>query len=233
MFDDTGDEPGAGTQLADATGEQDGSGDAGAPLFTQDRVNRIVADERRRREAAERDASETRKRLEALETEQEQRRQAEMTELERTREVAQRAEEQRLAAEAELQSSRAETLRATMIAANATDLPPAFRARVVGNDADAVKASIEEQRAEYRALQTEMLRGLAGKTAEALTQEFGEDGAALLRAFGGRVPSIGSPSTPGGTQPSAPQTWAEGNRSPAAWADERKRRGVGEHQPLL
>jgi len=197
---DTGaDSPGAGT----AAGVQAG---VTPRTFTQEDLNRVQAEERRKRQAAEKLLAEREARLAEYERAEAERKAAAMTELEKAQATA--AEASRRAEEAEQRAAKAavDALRAGLVAAKAADMPELFRSRVTGSTEEEVLASIQEQRAAFAELRAQVARDLAEAPPERIAETYGDAGQMLAARMAGQPVSIGAPTAPVG-QPAVPQPW--------------------------
>lgn len=203
---------GQDTQEAQAaSGAQGGGEKAGGQVtappaggsLTQADVDRIVQERlSRERASAEKARAELQAQLDRYAKAEEERKQAEMTEIDRAKAEADkaRAEADKLKAEAEREKLRA--MRADAIAEQAADLPSEFKRLVEGNTPDELTESIGEARKKFETLQSQIaeatLSAAASMTDEQLAERFGEVGKAFAAARNGRPYSIGGPSNASG-----------------------------------
>ena len=197
---DTGaDSSGAGTAAGAQAGDE-------ARTFTQEEVNRILAEQRRKIEPKSAELTDLRSKLAAFEQAEADRKAAQMTELEKAQAVAAEAAKRAEAAEAREQAAQQAAMRANLVAAKGADLPELFRGRVTGSTEEEVLASLQEQRQAVADLQTQFVRDLSAALSERIAETYGEAGQALAARLAGTPVSIGAPPAPTG-QPAVPQPW--------------------------
>ena len=216
---------------ADAAG-QDTAPPAAGKTFTQDELDRIVADRiAREKRAADKRASELETELAGFREAETKRKEAEMTEAQKAEEARKAAEARAQQLEAELTAARTDALRSQIIAAEAADLPLAYRLQVTGADEDAIKESVGNVRKQFETDRAAWLRGLASMTPEDIAAQYGEDVASpLVARLTGKPQSVGA--APRSSVPADPPAeWSPDNNTPEAWRKERERRGIGSLRP--
>lgn len=206
-------EPGAGGQ---STGRDDsaGTGAGGDKQLTQAEVDRIVADRLARAErkaAAER--AELQAKLDAYTQAEEERKMAELSEVEKAQKAAADAKAEADAARAEAQAATNRALRAELLSQHAADLPASYKAQIAGATEEEILESIGKARETFeadrgrisKATQETLFRDVATLTPEQLAEKYGEvpEAAAVIARLTGKPVSVGSPSAAGG-QPSPP-----------------------------
>lgn len=190
------------------------AGDAtgGAPqggTLTQEQADKIVQTRLAREKAAhEKQVAELQAKLNEFTTAEEQRKLAELSEIEKAQKAIADAKREADLARAEAIEAKLAATRATIIAAEAADLPPLVRNQITGTDEETVRASIADLRKQWDELRTQLT---------------------------GQAPrSVGSPSAvPGGQPPVPPGAGPppNNNLSPyeqlmaAAEAEDRAKRG--------
>lgn len=208
------------------TGAQD-TGAAPPTGMTQAQVDRIVQERLSRAEAKwqEREAG-LQAELETHRKAEEERQQAEMTEVERAKAEAEKARADAQAALATAEQERLRATRADLISQQAPDLPAAYKQLISGADEDAITASIAEARNAYLADERAALERVLDLPAEQLKARYGPEGAqALADRLAGLPRNVGAPSN-AGNQPQVPADWGQGNDSQQAWIRERGRLGL-------
>lgn len=230
-----GEGAGAGGQGAGQGGDNGGAGtgagaDAGKTV-PQAEVDRIVADRLARAErkaAAER--AELQAKLDAYTQAEEERKTAELSEVEKAQKAAADAKAEADAARAEAQAATNRALRAELLSQHAADLPASYKAQIAGATEEEILESIGKARETFeadrggisKATQETVFRDVATLTPEQLTEKYGEvpEAAAVIARLTGKPVSVGSPSAAGG-QPSAPAKPGEikGGMGLAAYRD--------------
>lgn len=222
--DDTGNTPEqeAPTDAAGAD-ETTQQGAPESPTFTQEQVSRIAAKESRAakaaREEAEAKLAEAQTRLAAFETAEEEKRKAELTAQENLAEAQAALDKTK----ADLEAERARALRAEIIATEAVDLPPVYRAQVANGDEATIRASIETQREAYQAFQADqrarILADLATADPATIVEKFGEAAAPLAGRLTGTRVNVGAPSAAATTLPPTAEEEARARDELIARAD--------------
>jgi len=178
---------------------------ADGPVLTQADVDTAAAAARRKAEA---ELATANAELEKYKTAAEEQRQAKLSETQKATEAAKKAEAAQAKAEADLAAANANALRATLVMAEAPDLPNAYKSQVTGHDEDAIKESIgmarEAHDADFKGLVSFV--DLKAMMPEQIVERFpdDEDAKAFAERLKGSAVSIGGPSNAGG-QPPTPQ----------------------------
>jgi hypothetical protein len=162
------------TDAGDATGGAPSGG-----TFTQEQLDKAVQARLAREKAAhEKQLAELQAKLTELTTAEDQRKLAELSELEKAQKALADAQAQAAQARADADAARQTALRSSIIAAEAADLPPLVRSQITGTDEETVRASIADLRKQWDELKTQVT---------------------------GQAPrSVGSPSAAPGGQPPVP-----------------------------
>lgn len=219
------DEPG---QAQDTTAAGD-TAPSPTGLMTQEQVNAIVQERlaRERAKAAENQAK-LQAELEALRKAEAEREAAELSELERAQKAANEAQAELARAQQEIAQARLEAMRERILSTDASDLPPAYRAQVTGDNEEAIREQISMAREAMKADRVAFLRSLTTVTPDELLAAYGEDAKPLAERIGPRAPSIGQATNAGAqTQNQPAEGWGPTNTTLEAWRKERERRGFG------
>jgi hypothetical protein len=197
----TGTEPAANTEHT-TPDPQAGNGTPVGRTYTDSDLAAARRAEARKAEAAQAKADAAEAELAKYREADEARKREAMTEADRLKAERDEAVAKATTAEATAEARRIEAARATYVAENAADLPPAYRRMVTGSTEEEFVTSLAASRAEFDAVKAGLAVPPAGP------------------------PSIGVPSAAPGTQPSPPEPLKVGEiPTPEQWAAERARRG--------
>ena len=213
---------------------QDPGGTGAAPTgktFTQAEVDKIAADRAARAERkAAAEKAELQAKLDGYTQAEEERKAAELSEVEKAQKAAADAAAARQEAEARALAAETRALRADLLSQHAADLPASYKAQITGATEEDIIESISRARETFeadrggisKATQETLFRDVATLTPEQLTEKYGEvpEAAAVIARLTGKPVSVGSPSAAGG-QPSPPAKPGEikGGMGLAAYRD--------------
>ncbi len=194
--------------MDDVTGTQDGQtpGDEGqsstlptansGQTYTQEDFDKAAAAIRRKADAETKSlkaqVDELTAQIQGFTKSAEDKARADLSELERMRLERDEAAKERAAMQAEAEAAKVRALRADLIAEKIPTLPAAYKRLVTGDDRDAVAESIQEALEAHKADTAATVERLSSMTAEAIAEEFGDAGRALVERLGSRPGSVGS-----------------------------------------
>ena len=200
------------TEHEDEAGANDTPAESATPDLASEneKLRKEQGTLRRQASKAQNELEKAMKRLDELESAEDERKRAAMTETERAAEAAAEAKAEAARLSEELVRERINARRARLIADKAADLPAVFRERIVGDDDDAIFESIDAQREAYNELRQTVATGVLGASETELAALVGEEAAkAFFAGQAGKRPAspVSGPTAVGNqprTEPSDP-----------------------------